>query len=30
VFRAYNITPDRETGVGTLSDGQIARRRVQS
>jgi mono/diheme cytochrome c family protein len=25
VFRAYNITPDRETGIGAVSDGQIAR-----
>jgi len=24
-FRAYNITPDRETGIGAVSDGQLAR-----
>lgn len=24
-FYAYNITPDRETGIGSVSDGQIAR-----
>jgi len=24
-FRAYNITSDKETGIGALSDGQIAR-----
>jgi mono/diheme cytochrome c family protein len=24
-FRAHNITPDRETGIGAMSDGQLAR-----
>ena len=24
-FRAYNVTPERETGIGTASDGELAR-----